>query len=258
MERDYDYSSARFVEDLEDAATVGARAARRTLKRLGAKKVSSGNVPVVFDPRVGKGMLSTFASAINGAAVARGTTFLKDAMGTDVFSEQVTIVDDPHMVRGRASKLFDAEGVGGKKCTLAEKGMLKNWLLDVRSANQLGLETTAHASRGVASPPSPSPTNLYMEAGTHTPQELMADIVSGFYVTETFGMGVNVVTGDYSQGASGFWIEKGELAYPVSEVTIAGRLSEMFRQLIPANDLEFRYAINTPTLRIDRMMLAGK
>lgn len=258
MERDYDFTSARHVSDLEDARMVGERAARRALDRLGARKIQSRKASVLFDPRVGKGLLSTFAGAINGAAVARGTTFLKDRMGEAVFSPGITVVDDPHIARGRASKPFDGEGVAGKKRALAENGILKSWLLDARSAHQLGLETTGHAARGVASPPSPAPSNLYLEAGALSPGALMEDIREGFYVTETFGMGVNIVTGDYSQGASGFWIENGKRAYPVSEVTIAGRLPEMFRQLTPANDLEFRYGINTPTLRIDGMTVGGK
>ncbi len=179
-------------------------------------------------------------------------------MGEEIFADCVTIVDDPHIVRGQASKPFDGEGVGGNKLNLVENGILKSWLLDTRSANQLGLQTTGHASRGSASPPSPAPTNLYMQAGLLSPQELMADIKQGFYVTETFGMGINIVTGDYSQGASGFRIENGKQTFPVSEVTIAGRLPDMFRRLTPANDLEMRYGINTPTLRIDSMMVAGK
>jgi len=257
MERDYDYASVRHRADLPPAAGIGTSAAARTLKRLHPRKVATAEVPVVFDPRVARSLLSAFAGAINGASVARGTSFLKEAMGQPVFAPGISIVDNPHRMRGLGSRPFDGEGVTGGKIALVKDGMLKTWLLDTRTANKLKLATTGHASRGIASPPTPSSTNLYMEAGTQTPQELMADIKSGFYVTETYGMGVNLVTGDYSQGSSGFWIENGQIAYPVSEVTIAGHLKEMFAQATPANDLEFRYATNTPTLRVERMTVAG-
>jgi PmbA protein len=224
---------------------------------LNPRKVASCAAPVIFDPRVGRGLLSCFAGAINGASVARGTSFLKDSLGKSLFAPNIRIIDDPHQKRGLASRPFDGEGVAGKRIELVENGVLKTWLLDVRTANKLQLETTGHASRGAASPPSPSSTNLYMEPGKDSPAALMRGIRSGFYVTETFGMGINLVTGDYSQGASGFWIENGELAYPVSEVTIAGQLKDMFAQIRPANDLEFRYALNAPTLLVERMTVAG-
>lgn len=257
MERDYEFSSARFAEDLDSPEAVGQAAAEKALKRLNPKKVETCQVPVVFDPRVSKSLVGNFASAINGSSIARGTSFLKDAMGTEVFSSQVSIIDDPHRKRGLASKPFDGEGVAAKKQTLVAQGNLQSWLLDLRSANQLGLKTTGHASRGIASPPAPSCTNLYMEAGECTAEELLSDIKDGFYVTDLFGMGVNLVTGDYSQGASGFWIENGVISYPVSEITIAGHLSEMFASLVPANDLEFKYGINAPTVLVERMTVAG-
>jgi PmbA protein len=178
-------------------------------------------------------------------------------MGQALFDARVQIIDDPHMPRALGSKPFDAEGVRGERRAIVKDGALTTWLLDVRSANKLGLQTTGHASRGLASPPGPSSSNLYMAAGEVSPQALIGEIENGFYVTETFGMGVNLVTGDYSQGASGLWIEKGQLAYPVSEVTIAGHLGEMFAQLAPADDLVFQYASNVPTLRIGRMTIAG-
>jgi PmbA protein len=258
MERDYDFTSARHVADLEAAETIGANAAKRALARHDPRKVSTQQVPIVFDPRVGKGIISAFASAINGNAIARGTSFLKDAMGKAIFSPAVTIIDDPLRKRGLGSRPFDGEGVACRKTVLIDKGALQTWLLDMRSANQLKLQTTGSASRGLSSPPSPSTTNVYMQPGAISPQELMADIQSGFYVTDVFGMGVNMVTGDYSQGAAGFWIEKGQIAYPVSEVTIAGKLQEMFLHITPANDLRFHYATNAPTLRIEGMMVAGK
>lgn len=257
MERDYEFTSAHHVNDIDQAAYVGLSAARRALKRLRPRKIASCSVPIVFDPRVGRGLLGTFASAISGNAIARGSSFLKDAMSQPVFSGGVTIIDNPHLPRGLASKPFDAEGVSNRPLILVQDGILRSWLLDVRTANKLKLQTTGHATRSLSSPPSPSSTNLYIEKGALSPQALIKDIKSGFFVTEAFGMGVNTVTGDYSQGAAGFWIENGEIAYPVSEVTIAGHLGDMFRTLTPANDLEFRYATNAPTLRVDAMTVAG-
>jgi len=258
MERDDDFTSARFVSDLAGAETIGRNAATRALARLNPRKVATQQVSVIYDPRVSKSLLGAFSGAINGSAIARGTSFLKDSMGKQLFASTVNIIDDPRRKRGLSSRPFDGEGVGCDKLLLVEKGMLKHWLLDMRSANRLKLTTTGRASRSLSSAPSPSSTNLYIEAGTMTPQELMRDITSGFYVTEAFGMGVNLVTGDYSQGASGFWIENGEKAYPVSEVTVAGKLQEMFKNITPANDLEFRYGTNAPTLRIEGMTVAGK
>ncbi len=257
MERDYDYAVTRFFSDLPEPQQIGRIAAERTLKRLNPQKKATCQVPVVYDPRVGRSLLGSFAGAINGASIARGTSFLKDAMGEAVFADQVRIIDDPLRVRGLGSQPFDAEGVQGEKRVMVEDGRLQSWFLDLRSASKLGLTTTGHASRGLGGNPSPSSSNLYMEAGDVTPDALIGDITDGFYVTETFGMGVNLITGDYSQGASGFWIENGEITYAVSELTIAGQLRDMFRQLTPANDLEFRYGTNTPTLRVDGMTVAG-
>jgi PmbA protein len=214
-------------------------------------------VPVVFDPRVSRSLLSVLASAISGHAVARGSSFLKDRLGEPVFGKTITIIDDPHIKAGLGSKPFDGEGVANQRRSLVENGVLKSWLLDMRSANKLHMETTGNAARGVAAPPSPAATNLYLAGGKDSPLALIKDIKNGLYVTETFGMGINTTTGDYSQGAAGFWIEKGELAYPVSEITIAGHLSDMFRTLTPANDLEFRYATNAPTVRVETMTVAG-
>jgi PmbA protein len=202
-------------------------------------------------------IIGHFAGAISGASIARGVSFLKDKLGQEVFAKNIRIVDDPHRLRGLRSKPFDGEGVANKRMNLVDGGVVTTWLMDCASAKQLGLETTGHAARGTGGPPSPSSTNLYMEAGTVSPDELIADIKSGFYVTELIGMGVNGVTGDYSRGASGFWIENGKIAFPVSEVTIAGNLKDMFRNLVPANDLVFRYGSNAPTLRIEGMTVAG-
>lgn len=257
MERDYEYTTARHRSDLMSSTEVGLEASRRTLKRLNPRKAATCRVPVVFDPRVSRSLLSTLAGSISGSSIARGSSFLKDSMNTLVFPESVRIIDDPHMKRGLGSKPFDAEGVQNGKRSIIDKGVLTTWLLDMRSANKLKLTTTGHATRGIASPPSPSSTNLYMDKGTLSPAALIKDIKSGLYLTETFGMGVNTVTGDYSQGAAGFWIENGEIAYPVSEITIAGHLKEMFLHLTPANDLTFRYATNAPTVRIETMTVAG-
>jgi PmbA protein len=258
MERDYDFTTARYFTDLEAPEKLGRKAAELALARLGARKVETCKVPVVYDPRVSRNLLASFAGAINGQAIARGTSFLKDKMGEEIFAGGVTIIDDPHKKRGLASKPFDGEGVANRRRVLVDKGMLKSWVLDMRSANRLKLKTTGHASRSLTSPPSPSTTNLYMQPGSKTPESLMKDIKQGFFVTEVFGMGVNLVTGDYSQGASGFWIENGEIAFAVSEVTVAGKLQEMFKNMTPANDLEFKTAINAPTLFIEGMTVAGK
>lgn len=236
---------------------LGLEAGERVIKRLGAKKMPTCKVPIIWDRRVSKSLLGNFLNAINGSAVARKTSFLKDAMGTQIFGENINITDDPHLPRGLASKPFDGEGVQNRKTTLVENGVLKSWLLDIRSANQLGLKTTGHASRGLGSPPSPTSTNATIHAGKISTKELIASITDGFYVTDLFGMGVNMVTGDFSQGARGFWIEKGVLAYPVSEITIAGKLQEMFLHMTAASDLEYKYAVNAPTLLIEGMMVAG-
>lgn len=257
MERDYDYASVRHAEDLEDLEALGRHAAERTVKRLNPGSVKPCQVPVIYEPRVSSSLLGHFSSAINGAGVARGTSFLKDQMGEAVFAAGVNIVDDPLRVRGLRSKPFDGEGVATAKSVLINNGVLTTWLLDSSSARQLGLATNGHASRGTGGPPSPSPTNLYMEGGSLSPEALIADIESGFYITELIGMGVNGITGDYSRGAGGFWIENGKIAGPVSGLTIAGNLKEMFRQLTPADDLEFRRGINAPTIRVEGMMVAG-
>ena len=257
MERDYDYSTALHASDLDAAATIGRNAGERAAKRVNPRKVPSGRVPIVFDPRVAGSLVSHLGSAINGAAIARHTSFLQDKLGEPLFRPGIRILDDPLRRRGLRSRPFDAEGVGGRAIALVENGALKSWLLDCATARELGQTTTGHAQRGVSSAPSPGPTNLYLEPGARTPQALLGDIGQGFYVTDLIGMGVNFVTGDYSRGAAGFWIENGELTYPVSEVTIAGDLIEMFRTLEPANDLMFRYGTNAPTLRVEGMTVAG-
>jgi PmbA protein len=257
MERDYDYSSAVYASDLRAPEDVGLSAAQRAVRRLGARKVKTQQAPIIFDPRVSRGLLGHLVGAINGASISRGTSFLKDSLGAEIFAPTVNIIEDPHRQRGLRSKPVDGEGLPNRRRALIENGVLTTWVLDLRSARQLGLKSTGHASRGTSSPPSPSVTNVWLEPGPVTAAEMISDITSGFYVTELFGQGVNGLTGDYSRGASGFWIEGGELAYPVSEVTIAGHLKDMFKRLLPANDLEFRYGMDAPTLRIDGMTVAG-
>ncbi|KAF0117049.1 MAG: PmbA protein, partial [Rhodospirillaceae bacterium] len=258
MESDYDQTTAVHGADLRVPEEVGRTAAARTLKRCGARKAMTTQVPVVYDPREACSLVSHFLSAINGASVARGTTFLKDRLHQPVFAEGMGIIDDPLRRRGLRSKPCDAEGLPTRRSVLVENGVLQSWLLDQRSARQLGLASTGHASRGPSSPPAPAPTNAYLVPGALDPVALMADIREGFYVTELFGMGVNGVTGDYSCGATGFWIENGQRTYPVHEVTVAGNLKDMFRTLTVANDLEFRHGIDSPTVRIEGMTVAGQ
>ena len=257
MERDYDHDSARHAGDLRGAEEIGRTAGEKAVKRLNPRSMKSQSVPVVFHPDEAGGLIGHFAGAISGAAIARGVSFLKDRMGQKVFGEGINIIDDPHRVRGLRSKPFDGEGVANQRRALIEGGVLTTWLLDCASARQLGLQSTGHAARGTGGPPSPSSTNQYLEAGKLSVKELIADIKQGFYVTELMGMGVNGVTGDYSRGAAGFWIENGEIAFPVSEVTIAGNLKDMFSNLVPASDLHFRHGTNAPTVRIEGMTLAG-
>ena len=213
---------------------------------------------MVFDPRVSGSLVGHLVGAANGASVARKTSFLKDRLGEQLFDADVSIIDDPLRVRGLRSQAFDAEGVATWRQAIVDRGVLRTWLLDCATARELGMATTGHAHRGVSSSPSPGAYNLHMAAGEATPDELMADIKSGFYVTDLIGAGVNGVTGDYSRGASGFWIENGKPAYPVSEITIAGHLLAMFKSLRAANDLEFRYGVNAPTVRIEGLTIAGR
>jgi PmbA protein len=257
MERDYAYSSAVHAGDLRDPAAIGREAGERAVRRLGARKIATCQVPVVFDPRIASTLLRHLAGAISGPAVARGTSFLKDKLGQRLFPAGVTVIDEPHQRRGLRSKPFDGEGIANRRRAIIEDGVLTTWLLDLASARQLKLRSTGHASRGTSGPPGPSPTNLWLEPGPVTAQELIGDIASGFYVSELMGQGVNGVTGDYSRGAAGFWIESGELAYAVSEVTVAGHLKEMFAHLTAASDLELKTGIDAPTLRIDGMTVAG-
>ncbi|MGH6943830.1 MAG: TldD/PmbA family protein [Geminicoccaceae bacterium] len=258
MERDYEFATVVRARDLPDPAELGRKAAERAARRLGGRKVKSQTVPVVLDPRVAGSMVRHLAAAISGAAVARRTTFLEGRLGEQVLARGIDIVDDPLRPDGLRSRAFDAEGLAVARRKLIDDGVLTTWLLDLASARQLGLETTGHAARGVSSAPSPAPANAYIEPGARSPEDMIEGIKDGLYVTEMLGMGVNYVTGDYSRGAAGFWIRDGEIGAPVSEVTIAGSLPEMFMHLTPANDLVLRYGIDAPTLCIDGMTVAGQ
>jgi len=257
MEQDYDFSSTLHAADLEQAEKIGRSAGERAVERLNPRKVATRRVPVVFDSRIAGSLIGHLASAANGAAIARNTSFLRDKLGQRIFAPGIDVVDDPLRRRGQRSRSFDAEGVATKKLNLVEDGVLKTWFLDCASARELKLETTGHAQRGASSMPYPGPSNLYLKPGGKSRQALIAEIDDGFYVTDLIGMGVNLVTGDYSRGAAGFWIENGQRAYPVSEVTIAGHLDELFAKLEPADDLTFRFGTNAPTLRVEGLTVAG-
>ena len=257
MQRDYAYHSARHLLDLESPDAIGARAGKRAVERLNPGKLASGPMPVVFDPRVGSSLLGHLASAITGAAIARKTSFLLGKRGEQIFAHGITIRDNPHRLRGLRSRAFDGEGLATMPTNIVADGVLQTWLLDSASARQLGEAPTGHATRGGSGAPGSGTSNFFMEAGTLSVAELIGDIKLGVFVTELIGQGVNGITGDYSRGASGFVIREGHLAEPVAEITIAGNLSEMFLALTPADDLEFRRAMDVPTLRIDGMTVAG-
>ncbi|MGE3623330.1 MAG: TldD/PmbA family protein [Bdellovibrionales bacterium] len=257
MERDYDYASRVFAADLPPADAIGKQAAERAVRKLNPRKMPTAHVPVVFEPRIAGTILGHLSGAISGTSIARGTSFLKDRLGHKIFAEGVSVFDDPLRPRGLRSYPFDGEGLPPQQRTIIDKGVLTTWILDLRSARQLKMNSTAHASRSPGSLPSPSPSNFYLAPGRMSARELMSDIKQGFYVTELMGSGVNGVTGDYSRAAAGFWIESGTIAFPVSEVTIAGNLKDMFLNLTPASDLEFFYGFDAPTLRIEGMTVAG-
>jgi PmbA protein len=250
MERDYEWSSAVHFDDLMPAAKVGRNAGRFAVERLNPRKVSNTRAPVIYDRRLSGGLLGHLAGAINGRAVARGTSFLKDRMGQQIFAKGIRIVDNPHRKRGLGSRPFDGEGLPTRRRAIIDDGVLTTWLLDLASARQLKLAPTGHGSQG-------STSNFYLEKGKLSPDELIADVKSGLYITDLIGFGVNGVTGDYSRGASGFWIENGRKAWPVSGLTVAGNLKDMFLNMTPASDLQFKSSTNAPTVRIEGMTIAG-
>jgi PmbA protein len=257
MQRDYDYHGTVHLADLDAPGKIGHSAGERAVARLNPSRPKTAKMPVVFDPRVAGSLLGHLSGAINGAAIARGTSFLKDKLGKQIFASGINIHDDPRRPRGSRSHTFDGEGVSTRAQDIVADGILQTWFLDSRTARQLGMVTTGHASRGTGGPPGPSATNLYLAPGTASPAELMADIVEGLYITEMIGSGINQMTGDYSRGAAGFMIRDGAFAEPVAEITIAGNLAEMFLHLTPANDLQFRRGTDSPTVRVEGLTVAG-
>jgi PmbA protein len=250
METDYDWTSTVHFEDLIPAAKVGRNAGKYAVARLNPRKAASARLPVVYDRRVSGGLIGHLAGAINGRSVARGTSFLKDKMGQPIFAKGIRVVDNPHRKRGLGSRPFDGEGLPTKRYTVIDDGVLTTWLLDLASARQLNLKPTGHGPGGGTS-------NFYLEKGKLSAADLIADIKSGLYITSLIGFGVNAVTGDYSRGASGFWIENGKKAWPVSGITVAGNLKDMFLNLTSANDLEGRRTTEAPTVRIEGMTIAS-
>ncbi|MEM8771463.1 MAG: TldD/PmbA family protein [Pseudomonadota bacterium] len=257
MERDYDYDSKTHIADMKAPSLTGKNAGERTVARLSPKKIKSRTASVIYDNRLSRSLLSSLSGAVNGAAVSRGVSFLKDKMDEKIFSDAINIIDDPHILRGAGSRPFDGEGVSNSRIDLIKNGVLTSWLLNTSQAKQLNLETNARATRGTGGAPGSGSTNLYMERGSVSPGQLMADAGSGLLVTDMFGPQVNSNTGDYSVGCSGFWFENGAIAHPVSEITIAGNLLDMFANLVPANDLEFLSSTNAPSLLIQEMTIAG-
>jgi PmbA protein len=257
MQRDYAQHAVRHFDDLEGPEVIGRRAGERAVARLNPVRLASGPMTVIFDPRVGSGLIGHLLGAILGSAVARRTTFLLDKEGEALFPEGITIRDDPHRRRGLRSKPFDGEGLPTAPSDLVASGRLTGWLMDSASARQLGRAPTGHAVRGVSGPPGAGATNVYLSPGSVSKEALVGDVARGVYVTELIGQGVNGVTGDYSRGATGFLIDKGELGPAVAEVTIAGNLLDMYRNIAAADDLEFRRSIDVPTLRVEGMTLAG-
>jgi PmbA protein len=257
MQRDYDSHSVRHLADLDDPEVIGRRAGERAVARLNPSRMESGIMPVLFDSRVGGSLVGHLIGAITGSAIARRTSFLVGREDTPTFPSDIVITDDPLRKRGLRSKPFDGEGLPTAPRNLVEDGRVTGWLMESASARQLGMTPTGHASRGVAGSPGVSATNLTLLPGSVSRAELMADVKLGLYVTELIGQGVNGVTGDYSRGASGFLIEKGEITRPVQEITIAGNLLDMYRTLRAADDLEYRRSTNVPTLRVEGLTVAG-
>ena len=259
MQRDYWYSSARTLARLESPESIGAEAARRTLRRLDARRVPTQRVPIVFAPEIARSLVGNIFEAANGDSIYRGASFWANQLGQQVASSNVTVIDDGTIPGLFGTSPFDGEGLPTRRTVIVENGVLKNYLLNTYTARKLNMQSTANASRGLAGTPGIGGGNLFLEKGTVTPQQMLADVKVGFYVTELMGFGVNMVTGDYSRGAAGLWIENGELTFAVEEVTIAGNLKEMLNNITAiADDLEFRGSVASPTLRIDGMTIAGE
>ncbi|MDB1135638.1 TldD/PmbA family protein [Candidatus Anaplasma sp. TIGMIC] len=257
MEVDYSFSVKSRFSDLEDPKSIGKDAARRALRRLNAREFKTCKIPVLFENRVASSLISNFASAINGSSIADKTSFLSDSMGKKLFSSDICIVDDPTMIGGISSRPFDGEGIVGKRKNVVENGILKSWILDMRTAKQLSLNTSGNACRSDNASVSPGVSNFFLLGSNNSVEGLMSDIKRGLYITDLFGFGVNLTTGDYSQGAFGFMIEDGVITYPVSGITVAGNLRDMFASAVPANDLVFLRSVNSPTLRFGDMVVSG-
>ena len=259
MQRDYWYSVARSIKLLENPEEIGKIAAQRALRRLGARKAKTSKVPIIFDPLVARALLESIADAVNGDSIYRGASFLAGKLGEKIAGDNVTIVDDGTMRGGFGTSPFDGEGIPTRRTVIIEKGQLKSYLLNTYTAKKLKLATTGNASRGLAGTPGIGVGNFFLEPGKRDPRQMVADIPDGLYVTEFLGFGVNLVTGDFSRGASGLWISKGEFAYPVEEITVAGNLKDMLFNISEiGSDLEFRGAVACPTLRIDGLTVAGE
>jgi len=258
METGHDWRSVRWQGDLPQPDAIGAEAGRRAVGRLGARKIASTTAPVIFENRLAMSLISPLIGAISGPAIARGTSFLKDKLGEQVFAKGVTLTDDPHRLRGLGSSPFDDEGVANQRRDLIDDGVLTTWLLNSSAARQLGLASTGHASRGLAGPPGVSPTNLTLQPGDQDQAALMADAGKGLLVTSMFGPSLNGNTGDWSVGYSGFWFEDGQIAYPVNEITVAGNLIDIYGRLVPGSDLEIRGASNAPSILVDALAIAGR
>jgi len=258
MENGYDGRSTRWATDLPSPESIGAEAGRRAVSRLGARKIASTTAPVIFENRLAASLMGPLIGAIAGPSIARGASFLKDKLGQPLFAPGINIVDEPHRPRGLGSSPFDDEGVVNRRTAIIEDGVLTTWLLNSASARQLGLATTGHASRGLAGPPGVSPSNLTFQPGDKDQAALMREAGEGLMVTSMFGPSLNGNTGDWSVGCSGFWFEGGEIAYPVTEITVAGNLIDMYARFIPGSDLEIRGASNAPSLLIDGLAIAGR
>ncbi|MEJ8473536.1 TldD/PmbA family protein [Roseibium algae] len=257
MERDYDYDYRMFQEDMEDPADIGRRAGERAVRRLNPQKISTRTANVLYESRAARSLLGHFAGAVNGSSIARKTSFLREKMGQRIFAPSIQIVDDPFKPRGAATRPFDGEGTGGPVLNMIENGMLQHWFLDGATGRELGLEPNGRANRG-SSGTSPGSTNLTMQPGEKSPEEMMKELGEGLFVTDLIGHGVNGVTGDYSRGAAGFWFENGEPVQAVSEITIAGNLTDMFARLVPASDLDARYSVAVPSMLIEGLAIAGE
>ena len=249
MERDYEYSSKRYLDDIKDPKSLGKIASHQTIRKLSPKKIGSEKLSVIFDKRIAKGMLSAFASAISSSAIARGTSFLKDQLNEQIFSNSINIIDKPDIIKGLGSKNFDSEGVKSETINLVKEGVLKSYLVDTYNGRKLNLKSNGRSG---------GTTNLYFENGNQSYDELLKMNSKCIYITETIGHGSNLVTGDYSVGATGFLVENGQFKYPINEITIAGNFKDMFKRIFLANDLDFEYSTNSPTMMIEGMTVAGK